>query len=149
ITLLGSVIRIIIAVERPLWFDEVFTVCNSQATSYADLWQWKSEDPNQPPLGFLLMKASGAILGTWDPWAVRLIPVIAGVLCIPLAFAVGVAIGSPILGLWAAAFAAFDPLLVEQSGQARAFSLLCLEFMLTLLFTIKIVKTGFSLRYCL
>jgi hypothetical protein len=146
---MGSLVRIPVAVERPLWFDEVFTVCNSQATSYTDLWQWKSEDPNQPPLGFLLMKASGAVLGAWDPWAVRLIPVIAGVLCIPLAFALGMAFGSPSLGLWASAFAALDPLLVEQSGQARAFSLLCLGAMLTLLFTVMTVKTGFALRYCL
>jgi hypothetical protein len=149
ITLVGGLNRILLAVERPLWFDEAFSVCNSQATSYADLLRWKSEDPNHPPLSFLLMKGSGAVLGTWDAWAVRLIPVIAGVLCIPSAFFLGKEIGSPRLGLWASAFAAVDPLLVDQSGQARMFSLLCLGVVLALVFAVMTVKKAFSLKYCL
>src|SRR5262249_24492831 len=122
ITFVGSLKRIMLAVERPLRVDEAFGVYNSQATSYADLLRWESEDPNHPPLSFLVMKGSGAVLGTWDRWAVRLIPVIAGVLCIPSTFLLGKQIGSPRLGLWASACAAADPLLVEQSGQARMFS---------------------------
>jgi uncharacterized membrane protein len=149
ITFVGSLNRIQLAAERPLWLDEAFSVCNSQATSYADLLRWKGEDPDHPPLGFLLMKGSGAVLGTWEPWAVRLIPVLGGVLCIPSAFLLGKAIGSSRLGRWASAFAAVDPLLVEQSGQARSWSLLCLGVILTLVFTVMTLKTAFSLKYCL
>jgi len=148
ITLLGGLNRIMLAVERPLWYDEAFSVSNSQTTSYADLLRWRSEDPNQPPLSFLVMKGSAAVLGTWDPWAVRLIPVIAGVLCIPSAFFLGKAVASPKLGLWAAAFAAVDPLLVNQSAQARMFSYLCLGVVLALVFAVMTVKTVFSLKYC-
>jgi hypothetical protein len=136
------------AVERPLWYDEAFSVCNSQATSYADLLRWRSEDRNQPPLSFVLMKGSADVLSTWDPWAVRLIPVIAGVLCIPSAFFLGKAIASPGLGLWAAALAAVDPLLVDLSAQARMFSYLCLGVVLALVFAVMAVKTVFSLKYC-
>jgi len=149
ITFLGGLNRILVAAQRPLWFDEVFSVYSSQVTSYGDLLRWKNEDPNQPPLSFLLMKGSATSLGSWDPWAVRLIPVIAGVLCIPSVFLIGKALGSPRLGIWAAAVAAFDPLLVEQSCTARMFSLLCLGETLTLYLLVMTVATNFSLRYCL
>jgi hypothetical protein len=148
ITLVGSLNRIMLAAERPLWFDEALSVYNSQVTSYADLLRWKGEDRDQPPLSFILMKASGAVLGAWDPWAVHLVPVIAGVLCIPSVFFLGKALGSPSLGLWASALAAFDPVLVALSATARMYSLLCLGVILTLVFTVMTIRTGFSLKYC-
>jgi uncharacterized membrane protein len=137
-----------LAAERPIWFDEALSVYNSQVTSYADLLRWKGEDHDQPPLSFLLMKGAGAVLGAWDPWAVRLVSVIAGVLCIPSVFFLGKALGSPSLGLWASALAAFDPVLVAQSATARMWSLLCLGVILTLVFTVMTIRTVFSLKYC-
>jgi hypothetical protein len=127
--------------ERPLWLDEVLWIQESVDSPYAQLiLHYRSQDPNHPPLSFLLMKVSIDLAGSDAPWVVRLIPLLAGLACIPLAYLVGRQCHSRLLGLCGAAAAACNPLLVDQSAQAKVFSLIGLFALLSLLGTVVLVR---------
>jgi uncharacterized membrane protein len=128
--------------ERPLWFDEVFSVNNARENSYTSLLLWKSYDNKQPPLSFLILKASLDLLQSSAPWVVRLAPCVAGIACIPMMFLLGKSLHSPALGLWCAALTAVNPVLVDQSTQARMFSMLCLGTILSAHLLVRWVRNG-------
>jgi hypothetical protein len=137
----GVVVSIALTFARPLWLDEVLWIRESVESPYAQLiLEYRSQDPNHPPLSFLLMKCSMDLARGDDPWVVRLIPLLAGIVCIPLAYLVGSRCHSAWLGLWGAAGAACSPLLIDQSAQAKDFSLVCLFNLLALLATVVVVR---------
>jgi hypothetical protein len=130
-----------LALERELWFDEILSIQNAVETSYSGLvLHYRSQDANHPPLSFVLMKLSIDVAHGDDPWVVRLVPLLAGIACVPVAYLVGRQCHSGLLGLCAAAATACDRTLVDLNSQARMFSLACLFTLLSLLGTTALVR---------
>src|SRR5689334_7753793 len=110
---LGGWFRAALVIERPIWMDEAFSITNAKESSYSELLLFRGAERLHPPLSFLLIKLSIDVFGTSAPWAVRLLPLLAGIACIPAAYYLGKLLYSPELGLWAIALAALDPLLID------------------------------------
>jgi hypothetical protein len=76
----------ILAKQKPLWFDELFTWHLSQVATYRQLWNALTQgfDPN-PPLGYLLTRASLSTVPT-EPATARLPAMVGfGLLLMPVA----------------------------------------------------------------
>ena len=71
---------------------------------------------------------------------IRLPSLLAGIFCIPLLYALGRLIHSRGLGLMAATLLAVDPNMVDQSQQARMYTLLMMGFLLCLFFAIRLLR---------
>jgi len=80
----------------------------------------------------LLARLSMDLFGAEHIWAMRLPALLCGIACIPAAFWLGRKVHGDGLGLWMAALAAVDPNLIEQSQQARMYTLLALLLLLAL-----------------
>lgn len=128
LVILGGAIRAGAIVDRPLWEDESYTWKDSQLPYHRLVW-WKYA-PHQGPLGYLAVKHSVQLFGTDAPWALRMPSLLCGMLCIPAAFWLGRIIHGPVLGLMAAALVAVDPNMVDQSQQARMYTMFALAWLL-------------------
>jgi uncharacterized membrane protein len=119
----GVVLRVTLASSRPLWSDELFSWSNSAQWSYRNLLRLKSSETFHPTLSFILIKISMDLFRSNAPLVVRSTSLIAGLACIPFAFQLGRAVAGPKFGWVLAALSALDPLAVDQSAQARMFTL--------------------------
>ena len=126
----GALPRIWPALSWPIRHDEVLTWLTAQADPIAFL-NW-THHHHHPPLSFALVRVSTALTGTDAEWALRLPSLLAGLACIPVAYAVGRTLGSRAGGVLLALLIAFDPLLVDQARQARMYSLYALLFLATI-----------------
>ena len=139
ITVVGGLIRLWPIVDRPLWFDEVWTWYAATDVSYTDMLRWQLPDVHAP-LGFLAARASIDVFGTHSPWALRLPALLCGVLCIPAAYLLGRIAQGQTLGLLAALLVASDPSMVNQSQQARMFSMLALFSLLAMTWAVVLLR---------
>ncbi|MGH7556330.1 MAG: glycosyltransferase family 39 protein [Gemmatimonadota bacterium] len=130
VTLAGAALRVGPAVLWPIRHDEVLTWLTAQADPTAFL-LW-AHHPHHPPLSYALARLSTTLFGTDVEWALRLPSLLAGMACIPLAYAIGRALGSRAGGILLAILIAFDPLLVDQARLARMYSLYALLFLAAL-----------------
>lgn len=130
VTMFGAVLRARDVVDRPLWEDEAYTWKDSQIPLARLVW-WK-HDPAHGPASHLLVRLSMTVVGTDAPWAMRMPSLVCGILCVPAAFWLGRVIHGDALGLMAAALVAVDPNQVDQSQQARMYTMLALVTMLAL-----------------
>ncbi len=148
--LLGAFLRIWVATGRPVDVDEAVAMNLASQTTFGDLMLWRHEEHNQPPFSYILLKLSLLVSGDKSLLAARLLPLLAGVFCIPAAYYLGCRVQSRWLGGCAALLAACDPVLVSESAEARMFSLLCLGTLLALILIIRLIQTGFrSKTLCL
>lgn len=146
LTLAGAAIRAWPVASRALWHDEVMTVKYLQP----GLWQiltWRNHYEH-PPLSYLLAYLSVQLFGHDAEWVVRLPALLCGILCIPVAYAIGSAIGARLLGLLAAGQVAFDLNQITVSQQARMYTPTVLFTMLTVLATIHALRDPRWLRWC-
>ena len=88
----GALPRIWPALSWPIRHDEVLTWLTAQADPIAFL-DW-THHHHHPPLSFALVRVSTALTGTDAEWALRLPSLLAGLACIPVAYAVGRTLGS-------------------------------------------------------
>lgn len=126
----GALLRIYGA-GWPLTQDEALTWRTARA-GIAELLAW-SHHPEHPPLSFALVRLAVGALGTDAEWALRLPSLLAGVLAVPAAFALGRRFSTSASGICLAALVAFDPFLIEQARTARMYSGLVLLTLVTLL----------------
>ena len=134
----GTAVRCWGLADRPLWEDEAYTWKDS-LVPYHRLLLWK-HDPRQGPLSHLLVRHSMMLLGTDDAWAMRLPSLVCGILCIPAAWWLGRTIHSDAVGLLAALLVALDPNMVDQSQQARMYTMLALVWMVVLERAIRLLR---------
>lgn len=117
--------------ERPLWFDEQDTWVSSVQQEYGAFFRWTNHFETAP-LSFLPPKIASDALGSEAEWVLRLPSLIFGTLAIPLAFWLGRVVHSNAAGGLTALVVAFDPLMVDQSQQARMYPLLMVLTLLAL-----------------
>jgi uncharacterized membrane protein len=137
---LGAILRSIPVDRRVLRYDEAFSWKAARAGSVREFLSWDSIDTRQPPLCFLLIRLSMAVVGDESEWVIRLPSLLAGIFCIPLLYALGCLIHSRRLGLMAAALLAVDPNMVDQSQQARMYTLLMMGLLLCLFLAIRLLR---------
>jgi len=107
---------------QSLWYDEGVTA-SVAARGLVELTHWTAGDI-QPPLYYYLMAGWGQLAG-WSEWSLRFPSVFFGVLTVPLLATVAQRLtGERAAARLAALFAAFHPLLLYYSQEARMYALL-------------------------
>jgi uncharacterized membrane protein len=138
VTAAGAILRARDVVDRPVWEDEAYTWKDSQVPLARLVW-WK-HDPAHGPASHLLVRLSMAVFGTDAPWAMRMPSLVCGILCVPAAVWLGRVVHGDALGLMAAALVAVDPNQVDQSQQARMYTMLALVTMLALGQAVRVLR---------
>ena len=121
--LVGSALRIAcFAANRSLWLDEAMLALNIVERPFADL--LRPLDYNQAaPIGFLmLLKAATSVWGDHE-YALRLVPLIAGLACLPLFWQLAKQVLSPGEALIALCIFAIGDTLVYYSAEVKQYSL--------------------------
>ncbi|MBL0171603.1 MAG: glycosyltransferase family 39 protein [Gemmatimonadaceae bacterium] len=120
--IVGSLLRLARLVgSRPLWEDEAFLALNFLTRSSAEL--LKPLDSVQlSPLAFVAAEWSIVQLGGRSEVALRWLPCVAGVLALVLLHRVCRRVLDPLGALFATAFAAFSPLLLDYSVELKSYS---------------------------
>lgn len=131
----GAGLRAALAWQLPLWLDESFQWKDSQK-DLSEILLWRHNRIHAPG-SYLLTKTSLSILGTSE-LALRLPSLLLGVANLILAFVLGRALGSGMVGLLFAGALAIDPLLVQTDAWARMYSLWLFATFLTFLAVVKI-----------
>ena len=119
ITAAGALLRILLGARQGLGFDEDFTAV-AVSHPLGEMLRIVSRD-SAPPL-FYLLEHVAAGFGS-EPWNLRLIPMAAGIVSIPLLAALGRRVAGDAGGLWTAAFVAALPAALFTSANARMYGL--------------------------
>jgi mannosyltransferase len=114
----GALLRLALLARQPLGYDEDFTAA-VVTRPFGQMIDAVSRDSG-PPLFYavewLVAHVSAA------PWALRLVPALAGIALIPLVAALARRVAGDAAGLWAAGVAAFLPATVLVSLNARMYA---------------------------
>ncbi len=122
----GGYLRSVDLAERPLWGDEAYSWWVAEPQDFGAMARHVTREPHHPPGSFMAIALSMQAFDTDAEWAVRLPSLAAGTAAVVAAYALGAAVGGPLIAFAVAAFAALDPLLIQQSQQARMFAMFCL-----------------------
>lgn len=119
----GAAARLLLAFERPLWADEVFTLDLARRTTSRILAALGND--SGPPLHYLAAKL--VLLPFPSPGAadvaVRLLSVVASLLHVPLLLRIGRRCGAPRTGAAAAALFLLFPLAAASGAEGRGYAL--------------------------
>ncbi len=124
ITLAGALLRFSTLHVQSYWLDEVATV-NVLHKSFGGMISGVASGESTPPLYYILAWLWAKLFGTGEV-GLRSLSALFGTATIPVAFALARRIAGRRAGLIAAAIAAFNPLLVWYSQEARSYALLVL-----------------------
>ena len=130
--LAGAFLRVRLALDRPLWDDELWQRFVTREDGCLDFLLWRHDELVHPPLSFILNKLCCDLFQSDAAWVWRLPSIVAGILCIPAGFALGKKLGSPALALGIAAMLAFDLNTAWESANARMYSMFALGLLLAL-----------------
>jgi 4-amino-4-deoxy-L-arabinose transferase-like glycosyltransferase len=119
ITAAGALLRLAFLARQPLGYDEDFSavVLHNPLDRMLDIVGRDSA----PPLFYLLAWLPAQFSAS--PWALRLVPVLAGIALIPLVASLARRVAGDASGLWAAVFVAVLPTAVMVSEFARMYGL--------------------------
>jgi hypothetical protein len=119
---LGSLIRIQhFLTRRSLWSDEAALAFNITQRDFGGLLDPLDGNQGAPVLFLWVQRSTVLILGN-NEYALRLVPLLAGMAVIPLAYLVGRRLGSPGVGAVAAALTAVSPALIRYSTEVKQYS---------------------------
>jgi hypothetical protein len=138
----GVVLRVLLV--RGLWVDEAISVHQAHMPLGAMLEDLRQTD-NHPPLYFLTLWLTVRGLG-FSPLAVHTPSIIAGTLLVPAIFVTGRELFGRRTGLIAAALAAFAPLPIWYSQEARMYAFFMLFATLAVWAQVRAVRDG-RVRY--
>ena len=112
--------------DQSFWYDEVVSIRLAATAGPPALLRLLGEiDATRAPLHPLILQGWMRALGE-NEHAARSLSAVFGVLTVAFVFAIGRQIGGNDTALWAAFFAAFSPLMIEYSREARMYALLTL-----------------------
>jgi uncharacterized membrane protein len=133
LTLLAAVLRLSTLGAQSFWYDEAFTPVHVLHPSLTATLRSVVHTENTPPLWYLVAWADTRLLGSGE-YALRLPSALAGILTVPLAWAIGRELTARrATAVAMAAFVAVNPLLVWYSQEARAYGLFVLFAALAML----------------
>ena len=132
-TLLAAVLRLTTLGAQSFWYDEAFTPVHVLHPSLTATLRSVVHTENTPPLWYLIAWADSRVLGTGE-YALRLPSALAGIVAVPVAWAIGRELTARrATAVAMAAFVAVNPLLVWYSQEARAYALFVLFAALAML----------------
>jgi len=132
LTLLAAALRLSTLDLQSFWYDEAFTPVHVLHPSLWATLRSVVHTENTPPLWYLLAWADARVLGTGEV-ALRLPSALAGIACVPVAWAIGRELAGRRAAIACAALFAVNPLFVWYSQEARAYGLFVLSAALALL----------------
>jgi hypothetical protein len=130
VTVLATVCRLS-ALRQPMRYDESVTWAYFVGRSWSTIVS-QYQFPNNHVLYSLLAKATSS-LAAWQPWALRLPAIAAGIAIVPLTWAVGRRFADRESALLGAALAAVSTPVILYSTNARGYSLVVVFFLCLLL----------------
>jgi hypothetical protein len=128
--LLGLMLRIALAGRSGLWRDEAQFLWIVRIPSLPAMLDFLWHHESHPPLFYVLMRAWLSLFSDSEAAALAL-PVLLGVILIPIVYRVGDRVFSHYTGLIAAILVTVSPLLARYSGMVRPYSLLPLLCLLS------------------
>ena len=137
IVLLGAVLRLIGLGHKSFWLDEIASVAISRRPAPV-FWHFLWHDEGNMALYYVLLK----------PWlhfgygegAVRMLSVLAGVLCIPMMYCLGRRLLGAKTGVLTALLMALSTCAISVSQEARAYSLVVLMVLLSTYVFVQLVE---------
>ncbi len=136
LTALAAALRFSTLDLQSLWYDEAFTPVHVLHASLSSTLHAVVHTENTPPLWYVLEWAITRVLGT-GAVALRLLSAFAGVVTVPVAWAIAGELSSRRAAVACAAFVAVNPLLVWYSQEARAYALFVLFAALAMLYFLR------------
>jgi uncharacterized membrane protein len=127
---LAGAIRSVIAFNGGLWRDEALFLSIVRMSSFRDVVNLLHFHESHPPLFYAVMREWLMLVGDTDTRAL-ILPIIFGVLLVPVMFVAGQQLYSRRAGFIAAALVTVVPALNEYSAEARPYSLLPLLAMVS------------------
>src|SRR3954463_10784875 len=122
LTALAAAIRFASLSGQSFWLDESYALGNIRFHSFAGMFDWMRVHEMTPPLYFLLARAWTHVFGFGEV-GFRSLSALLGTAVVPLVYAAGAAFRSRRLGLIAAGFAAFSPVMIWYSQEGRNYAL--------------------------
>lgn len=135
----GAAIRFATLDTQSYWLDEIATV-NLLHRSLRSMIAGVAQGESTPPLYYCLAWLWSKVFGTGEV-GLRSLSALLGTATIPVAYALARRVASDVAGLVAAALAAFSPILVWYSQEARSYALLVLLSGVTLLALLNLVDS--------
>ncbi len=124
---------------RPLWIDEAMLANNILGRSFLALLAPLDSDQSAP-IPFLWLVKLGTRLGGADERVLRALPLVAGLLLLPIFLAVARRLLAPWTAAWALFAVALSPLLIYYSNEVKPYSLDAFGAVLALLLTLRIAE---------
>jgi mannosyltransferase len=132
LVVLAALLRLGTLGEQSFWYDEAFTPVHVLHTSLGATLRAVVHRENTPPLWYLLAWADARVLGD-GAIALRLPSALAGILTVPVVWAIGSELAGRRAAVIGAAILAVNPLFVWYSQEARAYGLFVLMAALAML----------------
>ncbi|MEW4487190.1 hypothetical protein AB1L42_03865 [Thalassoglobus sp. JC818] len=126
----------------PIRFDEAYTYLNyARPPLFIGLSTY--HDPNNHVFNTLLTHLSTSFLGN-APWAIRFPAFLAGCLCVPFTYLVGVTFGNKSYGILAALIVGLSSALIEYSALGRGYTIVVLLTLLEIIVAGQILRRSFN-----
>jgi mannosyltransferase len=132
LVVLAAALRLATLDQQSFWYDEAFTPVHVLHSGLGATLRAVVHHENTPPLWYLLAWADARLLGD-GALALRLPSALAGILTVPVVWAIGARLAGRRAAVIAAAIVAVNPLFVWYSQEARAYGLFVLTGALAML----------------
>jgi 4-amino-4-deoxy-L-arabinose transferase-like glycosyltransferase len=129
---LAAVLRLATLDEQSFWYDEAFTPVHVLHSGLGATLRAVVHHENTPPLWYLIAWADARLFGD-GAFALRLPSAIAGILTVPVVWAIAERLAGRRAAMIAAALVTVNPLFVWYSQEARAYGLFVLTSALAML----------------
>ena len=125
LTVLAGALRLATLTQQSFWYDEAFTPVHVLHASLGATLRAVVHHENTPPLWYLVAWADTRVFGD-GALALRLPSALAGILTVPVVWAIARRLAGPRAALYATAIVAVNPLFIWYSQEARAYGLFVL-----------------------
>jgi mannosyltransferase len=141
LTLLAAILRFATLGVQSYHHDEVVTASRVLRAGFGHAMSavWRGE--STPPVYYAIAWVWTQLTGTGE-YGLRTVSALAGVLTVPVAYAIGVELRGRRAGLWAAALVAVNPMMLWYSQEARAYALVTLFGALSALYWLRAERSG-------
>lgn len=121
--------------RRSLWLDEALLANNIVDRGFGGLLDPLSGDQGAPVL-FLWLERAAVLVGGNNEYALRVLPLVAGVTLLPIVYALGRRVSSPIAGAAATVLVALSPAMVRYSTEVKQYAVDATLVTLTMLLAV-------------